>query len=228
MKHDSKAKQLRSLAKTLAMAAALMFAAIGAAPAHAGGPAASPADPSATQAVTYLECLLRQQPVDIRDAAETLVYQCGYTPTQPVEEFVEQAVGNAPTAAYVPVAQQLAPYRNLYTAQQYAYFGQLDDIFQTSTSFEEMSRRLQDLESRAIAGLGRSERDLNVIGSVSAARYGFEFIKHYQNSGVSAKGFWQDLKRVGAVVGAFAGGFAIGGPIGAALAAWAVMAIIAN
>ncbi|MBW8807340.1 hypothetical protein [Lysobacter capsici] len=201
---------------------ALMLASIMGSQAYAQ----NPADASGLATATYLSCLLDHKATTPRAAARALVEQCGYKPDQPVDEFVDQAVAQIPKDPLAPITQQLAPLRDLYSDEQYAYFEQLDEILAGSASFDEMSNRLAGLEQQALTELGRSDRDLNVLGSISAARYTFEFIRTYQGTGVVAKGFWRDLRRVGELVAAVAVGFAIAGPIGGALAGWAAIALM--
>ncbi|KRB08047.1 hypothetical protein ASD86_09640 [Lysobacter sp. Root690] len=144
----------------------------------------------------------------------------------PIDQFVSQTLAALPSDPLAPVAQQLAPIREQFTDKQFSYVVSLDNVLQTSKSFEEMFSQLSRLETQAINELGRSEQDMKILGALSAARHGLAFLSNFEDGRVSPMGFWRDLLQVGKVVGAFAAGFIGGGPILACICAWGVMALM--
>ncbi|QWP78392.1 hypothetical protein J5226_08375 [Lysobacter sp. K5869] len=190
----------------------------------AGSPAyaQNPQKTAATDTVAYLDCLLSQPLRSEEDAARSLVNDCGYKTTQPIDEFVKDSLSNLPTDPLASVASQAEPYRHLYTREQFAYFEQMDDIIQNAKSYDDALSRMVKLEQQAAAKLGRSEQDLKVLDTLSTSRSVFEYIMNHP-ADVQARGFWRTLVKALAVFGAVAGGFIAGGPVGGMLAGWAVL-----
>ncbi|WP_157476480.1 hypothetical protein [Lysobacter sp. Root690] len=206
------------------VAAVLIFflSTIASSPVHAQ----NPMDDSGAASVAYLACVLEARPATVDAATRSLVERCGYDPGMPIDQFVSQTLAALPSDPLAPVAQQLAPIREQFTDKQFSYVVSLDNVLQTSKSFEEMFSQLSRLETQAINELGRSEQDMKILGALSAARHGLAFLSNFEDGRVSPMGFWRDLLQVGKVVGAFAAGFIGGGPILACICAWGVMALM--
>lgn len=211
---------IAGISQQMALSLVLLVSALVAVPAHAQ----NPMDGAGATSIAYMTCLMEQNAPTADSAIRALVEQCGYDPGKPTDAFVDEVMAAMPNDPLASMEEQLAPVRKNYTAEQFSYILGIERVFQTAQSFDEASDQLASLESQAIGALGRSNRDLEVLGIISAARHAFEFFSHSGVSILLSKGWLRDLANVGKVVMGFAIGFSVAGPIGACILAWIVMA----
>lgn len=211
---------IAGISQQMALAFVLIVSALVVAPAHAQ----NPMDGAGATSIAYMKCLTEQNASTADAAIRALVEQCGYDPGKPTDAFVDEIMAAMPSDPLAPMKEQLAPIRKNYTEEQFSYILGVERVFQTAQSFDEASGQLASLESQAVEALGRSERDLEVLSTISAARHAFDFFSQSSISIFFEKGWLRDLANVGKVVMGFAIGFGTAGPIGACILAWIVMA----
>ncbi len=177
----------------------------------------------------YLGCLMRENSNQNIPALARLVDECGLRVGMSTDAFV---------ALYQPqlnqnyddsVIRQVARYRSEFTAEQFAYFEQIDRIFSTASNEEEIQSQLARLESHAIANLGsKSRAEQAVFAGLSTAQYSLQFWTERGGDAPRAQKakWWQivlsDL--AGAVVGTLLGGPVLGGGLAATCSAGAAAA----
>lgn len=176
----------------------------------------------------YLGCLMRANSDQNIPALARVVDECGLRVGTSTEEFVAYYQPRLNSNYDDSVVQQVARYRSLFTAEQFAYFEQIDRIFATASNETEILSQLARLESHAIATLGtKSRAEQAVFAGLTTAQYSLKFWAERNGDAprlMKAK-WWQivlsDL--AGAVVGTALGGPVLGGGLAATCSAGAAM-----
>lgn len=213
---------IAGISQRLVLAWVLAIPALIAAPAHAQ----NPMEGAGATSIAYMKCLTQQNAATADAAIRALVEQCGYDPGKPTDQFVDEILAVIPGDPLAPMQDQLASVRKNYTEEQFSYLLGVEKALQTARSFDEASDQLAILETQAVQTLGRARADLEVLATISAARFAFDFFAEGGVSLTFAKGWLRDLVNVGKVVIGFAVGFGLAGPIGACILAWVVMATL--
>lgn len=208
--------------KTAISLTAALIALVGANPVQAG----NPMERVGIEHNVYLGCLMRPKTDHDIPALARVVDECGLRVGTSTEEFVAQYQPLMNSNYGDSVVGQVARYRSLFTAEQFAYFEQIDRIFASANNEEEIKSQLARLESHAIANLGsKSRAEQAVFAGLSTAQYSLEFWTERHSELPSKAKWWQivlsDL--AGAVVGTALGGPALGGGLAATCSAGAAM-----
>lgn len=173
----------------------------------------------------YLDCLMRAGGGTTDAALRMVVERCGFDPGMPVDEFVAYYTKLLDENPLLGVAQRMAPYRDLYTDDEFAYFERIDRIFASAATAAEADRALAGLEQEAVARYaGRDDAEASLLALLSTARYSLAYWSAPGAMPQTAGGGFQTAKlkwwhKVLIVVGADAAGAGIGllfgGPVGA-------------
>ena len=173
----------------------------------------------------YLDCLMRAGGGATDTALRMVVERCGFDLGMPVDEFVAYYTKLLDENPFLGVAQRMAPYRDLYTEDEFAYFERIDRIFASAATAAEADRALAGLEQEAVARYaGRDDAEASLLALLSTARYSLAYWSASGAMPQTAGGGFQTAKlkwwhKVLIVVGADAAGAGIGllfgGPVGA-------------
>lgn len=197
----------------------LLAGAVHAAPALAQG---NPLDRVGIEHNVYLACLVHNGATEGVEPLVAVVEICGFRPGTSTEEFVARYAAFAQVDPYAGVAQNLAPYRDAYNDQQFAYFEQIDRVLRMATDEAGADAAFARLEASAVAQLrSGSPADQSVLAALSTARHS---LRYWSATVATAGGrtgaaksskrrFWDVLMVVGADLLGAAGGTLIGGPV---------------
>lgn len=108
---------------------------------------------------------------------ENLVKRCGMPtdgdPAEFIKKHTEIAIATR-TDPSLSLVESLRPYRDSFSEEQFSYFEDTDQILAAAATPEEADLGLKLLEAQAVKSLGRSDKDLAVLGAISTARYSLE------------------------------------------------------
>ena len=173
----------------------------------------------------YLDCLMRSGGGTTDAALRALVERCGFKPEMPTEEFVAYYAKLLEADPLLGVAGRVAPYRALYTEDEFAYFDRIDQALSQAASPAEADRALAALEQEAVKRYaGRTDAESSLLATLSVSRYSLAYwsasgaIPQQTSGEIGTRKlkWWQKVLVVVAADAAGAGiGFLFGGPVGA-------------
>ena len=175
--------------------------------------AENPMEQVGVQHNAMLSCLYKVDPSGSSDPFQLMVDVCGLRVDMTGAEFSEEYSQRLPSDPLAPMDEQLKPYREEFSEEQYKYIEEMERVLTTQEPAA-AAKSLASLESRAAGSLGSEKGDLAVLSGLSTAKYSLRFWLNGSDPVPAKKAKWWQVV-LGDVVGAVVGSL-VGGPAGAA------------
>ena len=171
--------------------------------------AENPMDHAGIQHNLYLGCL-HDIGADSTNSLALLVDKCGYNPSpMSREEFIKQGQPIIEMDPMQPLAEKLAPRRDLYSAYEFSFFERIDRVVHTAKDLPQAEAMFAELEAEAIEQLdAKTLSGANVLAALSIGRHSLRYwTKYAENEPTGRRRPWWQWVIVGV---ADAGGALVG------------------